>query len=607
MRRFACALPPTSPLAARRRAEGRRARLPHWGWLSLWLLASAACNAAEPWSAERLYRDGVHLDGAALVGARPDGASLTGSEAACVNCHRRSGLGTTEGKSVIPPIGGDYLFRSRVTNGQQVDTTPTINTIQRRTAYTEASLATALREGISSDGQPLSVLMPRYAVSDTELKQLIPYLKGLGAADAPGVTADTLHFATIVTPDADPSVKQAMLATLEQFFQDRNHIIAGEARPMQHNERGVMYRVTRRWALHIWELQGAAPTWAAQLARFAQEQPVFAVISGVGGRDWMPIHNFCEASKLPCLFPNIDTPPLREHDFYSVYFSRGLFLEGELMADALEEAAADARAVQATPAALALDGVAASGATAGSATAGSASASSVIAAGAAPPVRARSLIQVLRAGAGLEPAAQHLADLLRQRGWQSELHVVSPGASAAELGRALDAPPGDAMVLWLNAADIAQLPATPPASVHVWLSGLLGGLEQMPLPAAWRAASSLTYPLELPDRRFVAMRLPEGWFHIKHIDLVDPRVQFQTYVACQILSETVGELHSSFQPDFLVERLEVMLSHRRLNGPYPRLSLGVNQRFASKGGYLAHFGAGQDTQRLLPEGDWRTP
>jgi hypothetical protein len=100
------------------------------------------------------------------------------------------------------------------------------------------------------------------------------------------------------------------------------------------------------------------------------------------------------------------------------------------------------------------------------------------------------------------------------------------------------------------------------------------------------------------------MKLPEGWFKIKRVALVDPRVQVQTYVALQILSETVGEMQVSFVPEYLIERLEVMLSHRLFNGIYPRLSLGAGQRFASKGGYLAHFDA---SRKLIPEGEWRVP
>jgi hypothetical protein len=558
-----------------------------WRWASAAALA-AALPAVVPlpagaasWTAEQLYREGILSDGTPLHGIRDAGRSLSGPDAACAVCHRRSGLGTAEGKSIIPPISGDYLFRQRSTNLPEADDAPSAlpprgqgGVLRSRSAYTEESLARALREGIGSNGRPLSVLMPRYAIGDQDMAALIAYLRGLKSDDVPGVTDDTLHFATIITPDADPAARDGMLATMRQFFQDRNHIIAGTARPMAHDTHGVLYRVTRKWALHVWTLTGPAATWGDQLQAYRAREPVFAVVSGIGGADWAPVHRFCEASHLPCLFPNVDLPVVDESDFFPVYYSRGLFLEASLMADAIRTGAPAGSEAERGAAAPASTGV-------------------------------RRLVQVLRSGSGIEAAARQLAEPLAAQGWQAETRVLAgTGDRTAELARAIAVGPGTTLVLWLSPEDVAALPALPPPGAAVWLSGLLGGLEQIPLPPAWQPVSELSYPVELPERRALAMTLPEGWFRIKHIPLTRERVELQTYIACQILSETLGEMHVNFVPEYLVERLEVMLSHRRFNGMYPRLSLAPGQRFATKGGYLVHFAA---PHRLVADGDWRSP
>ncbi len=96
-----------------------------------------------------------------------------------------------------------------------------------------------------------------------------------------------------------------------------------------------MFMVHRRWELHVWELTGPESTWQQQLEQHLAREPVFAVLSGLGGRNWAPVHAFCEQRAVPCLFPNVEVPIDNAGDFYSVYFSKGVLLEAELIANAL--------------------------------------------------------------------------------------------------------------------------------------------------------------------------------------------------------------------------------------------------------------------------------
>jgi hypothetical protein len=153
---------------------------------------------------------------------------------------------------------------------------------------------------------------------------------------------------------------------------------------------------------------------------------------------------------------------------------------------------------------------------------------------------------------------------------------------------------------------LAALPQTVPELHSVILSGTLGSLENAPLPADWHNLARMTYPFDLPEGRRVRMNFPLAWFRIKQIPLVAERVQTDTYIACGILAETLTDMLDSFVRDYLVERIEVMLDHRLVNGYYPRLSLAPGQRFASKGGYIVHFAEPVGTA-LLADGAWSTP
>ncbi|HET8725564.1 MAG TPA: hypothetical protein VFM53_15300 [Anaeromyxobacteraceae bacterium] len=521
--------------------------------------AGSAARGASASAGERVYREGVLPDGRPLRGARDGGADVAGAAAACATCHRRSGLGSWEGQTVVPPIIDKYLFRAGARNVEDVDMPHVLGYVPRREAYTERTLARAIRKGVDPQGRRLSFLMPRYDLDDATMASLVAYLRGLSSGPVPGVTRDTLHFATIVTPDADPAGRAGMLDVLRQFFADKNAGYRGDAPPMQ-SSRGVMYRVNRKWQLHVWELTGPPDGWERQLRERLAETPVFAVISGIGGRDWSPVHRFCEKARLPCLLPNVDLPVAAERDFYPVYFSRGVLLEARLVAARLREGGADRRRV----------------------------------------------VQVFRPGDVGEAAAGELRGAVADLAVELVDRPLGPGPVREALaGAAGDVRSGDVLVLWLRPADLAVLPP-PPAAGAVYVSGLMGDLEHAPLPPAWRPLARLTYPFDLPDRRRVRMNFPYGWLAVRHVPVVAERIQADTYLACVLLSETVGHMLDSFVREYLVERVEALVSHHLVNGYYPRLSLAPGQRFASKGGYLVRFADATGT-RVVADGEWTVP
>ena len=356
---------------------------------------------------------------------------------------------------------------------------------------------------------------------------------------------------------------------MRQFFADRNIRQMEPAPRMQASGKAIlgrsMFMVHRRWQLHVWELTGAESTWQTQLERRLAVEPVFAVVSGLGGRSWAPVHAFCERAALPCLFPNAEAPPEgADQDFYSMYFSRGVLLEAELIGKHLLEAAG----------------------------------------GSPPPSR---VLQVYRAADSGEAGASKLAAFLRARGVAVSSRVLPADAPVTAVTRAARSAAGaGAMVLWLRGPDVAALPESLPKGVGVYLSGLMAGLERAPLPKAWKAKARMAYPFDLPDRRRVRVDYSLGWIVGRHIPLVAEQVQIDTSLALGLLAETLKHMSDNFVRDYLVERMEGDLEHRIITGYYPRLALATHQRFASKGGYVVHFRDPGGTA-LVAEGDWIVP
>ena len=525
-------------------------------------VAFLAAETGTKTAGELIYREGKLPSGSRLIGSRESGGSASGSEAACVNCHRRSGLGMAEGQIVIPPITARYLFKPGVLITSTEESHHPQPTPTGRPGYTDQTLARAIREGVGPDGRKLSYLMPRFDIDDADMDSLIGYLRNLSTVPVPGVTEDTLHFTTVITPDSDPVKREGMLSVLTNYFVSQKRFYRGESPPLLSAWR-IRYRVQRMWELHIWELKGPPESWKEQLRDWIRREPVFALISGIGGKDWAPIHQFCQEESLPCLFPNVDLPIVAEDDFYNVYFSKGVLLEGQLISLRIRNTAAE--------------------------------------------TGTRRVLQIYRKDDIGAAAAKAVQDDLESHGFKTREVELARKPGGGEIASALAGAKGkDAVVLWLRPDDLKALGRFPAEKPSVFVSGLMGGLDQAPLQGEWRAAAHLAYPFELPEKRGALMNYPLGWFRIERIPLVAERTQIDTFVACGILAESLKHMLDNFVRDYLLEQLEGMLSSRIIDGNYSRLGLAPGQRFASKGGYIVHFSAPGDN-RLTAEGPWMVP
>jgi hypothetical protein len=583
-------------------------------------LAQGAAAPADHGEAagRRIYVEGVLPDGAPLVGTWAGNAPVEGTRAACATCHRHSGMGSVEGDILVPPVTGQALYAGqRLRERVVAPMDPRFGRLwnQSHAPYTDQSLMAAIRDGTHVSGRVLSTAMPRYKISESDLSALTAYLKQLSAQWSPGVSADEVRFATVITPGADARRRQAFLDTLHGAIEQKNANTLPGHRHMINAAEMVM-RSERRWVLDVWELQGAPEFWGAQLQARYQAAPVFAIVSGLGESTWEPVHDFCQREQVPCWFPSVPLPPQRaQGDFYALYFSRGIELEAAALVRHL-------------------------------------------AAGGHRPAR---IVQLLRD----EPAARAAAQVLRREagtaGFAVEDRLIAEG-SADPLRAALAVvKPGDVVMLWLRRADLELLGGVAAPAVPVYLSAELIGGEHAPVAAPWKKAVRLVYPYELPDKRAPNLAYFNSWLKVRGLVLVDEPMQSEVFFAVNYLTDTMSEMLDNIYRDYLIERAENMLSRResrkaadetiartqahppapevaqaskqapgaifgdRLQGNvhagsigtpafgerqgttiYPRLSLAPGQRFASKGAYIARYGQA-DSDALVAESEWIVP
>jgi hypothetical protein len=493
------------------------------------VLAGAARADGDVDRGRRLYLDGVRADGTPLRAASANGIAREGREAACAACHRRSGYGSAEGPFGVRPITSADLFQDRAPVAASARIAHQLGK-PARPPYDSASLRTALASGIDPAGRELGVLMPRYALSAGELRDLETYLRTLGAGTQDGVDGEEIHFATVIQPGVAPPRRAALLAVLDTFVRDKNAAVRSE--PARRSAGAMrMQRAYRKWVLHVWDLSGPPSSWPGQLEAYYRDRPVFALVSGLGDEDWTPIHRFGERRRVPCILPVALLPALGEPDFYTLYFSGGLLLEAEGLGRSLAARGGHVR-------------------------------------------------QVYRAGdAAARAAAGALRGTLKGSGTRIEDQVIAmtPGAPVS-LGTGDDT----AVVAWLRPDDLAGARAGP---APVYLAQALvsvtpPGWAQAPRVARW----------EPQAQRAVRLRRVRDWLAARRIALVDEEVQVNAWFAMSMLGEALMHIMDSFSREYLLEQVEHNVNVTILPSMYPHLSVGRDMRVAAHEVYIGDDG-----------------
>jgi mono/diheme cytochrome c family protein len=474
---------------------------------------------------EAIFRLGMLPSGKPVRAMVSGDVPLEGAGAACQTCHRRSGMGTVEGRTWTPPIVGRTLFASRGSGARM------------RPPYDDETLARALRKGLDAAGRPLDPIMPRYDFAAQDLAALKAYLLDLSRTPSPGVTDTEIRFATVVTPDADPAVVDAMQGVFKAYFATQNVRTRHLGKWDQYN------RNYRKWKLETWSVAGPPATWRDQLEEKYAKGPVFALLSGAGGTEWGPVHEFCERNEIPCVLPNIDVPPaMAGTGHYSVYFTRGVVLEAETIASAIADAPGDARVVQFCPP--------------------------------SGPGRA---------------GADALRKALSSR---NGIEVVDAGAEMKS-GPQAAAPATQVAVLWLPSGSLPSAFSGRPEGgkwSRVFVSSTLLRGEPPAVSPLRGVPAELVHPFSLPSEVASRWARVGMWLRMRGVPPGDRLTQDRTFAVCQIAGDALMHMNDEFNRDYFLELIDHVGTTAPISAFHSRISSGPGQRVLSRGCYLVPLG-----------------
>jgi hypothetical protein len=122
----------------------------------------------------------------------------------CAGCHGRDASGGGEGRSRIPAIHGAALGTATAI----------------RPAYDAARFHRALTEGHDSGGRTMSIAMPRFALSATQVEALWRFLAIIGDRERTGVSANRIRIG-VATTDGDGQATQRTLDDLSAAWKAR--------------------------------------------------------------------------------------------------------------------------------------------------------------------------------------------------------------------------------------------------------------------------------------------------------------------------------------------------------------------------------------------------
>jgi hypothetical protein len=561
-----------------------------WSWifLNVWLIMASAWAAPPQGKApqpapktvaglpeekalalgQRMYREGILPNGKPMESVVSGDIPVPGTSFTCVSCHVRSGVGSFEGGIVTLPTNGAKLAQTRYWKY------PNLSPEERkdlrlqfpaaRPPYTDETLAHLLRTGVDPTGRQLNLAMPCYDLNDQDMAILVHYLWSLSATLSPGVDKTTIHFATVITEEVSPEDQAAMLVPMNNYVARHNTHASGFANRMYLSMGGQeMSGAYRKLALSVWRLKGAPETWGRQLEAHLTQEPVFALLGGLSTRDWKPIHTFCESHQLPCLFPITDLPVISDSDWYTQYFSKGYYQEGQAAARYLH--------------------------------------------GLEDPAPAARILQIIQDG----PEGRALALGFRET-WQElgqgaiqEIHLKQGEmVSLASLRKLLQQEQPTTVLLWSGAGAfeaLAGLAEGPGAPALVFMSSRLLGTRLSDLPEQARGFTCITYPYREPKDEPAVSRFANSLLAGLAKHQPETRISTRTYSMLKLFEVGLADMDRNVYRDNFLDRISMQQDFALPD--YVRLSFGPGQRYASKGCFIMQLGPGPEP-KLIRKSDW---
>jgi ABC-type branched-subunit amino acid transport system substrate-binding protein len=152
---------------------------------------------------------------------------------------------------------------------------------------------------------------------------------------------------------------------------------------------------------------------------------------------------------------------------------------------------------------------------------------------------------------------------------------------------------GAVIVLWLAAPDVQtfwERAGTSEGAQRIYVSTTLYGSDAAGVPRIARSRVYFVRTYELPGKLPRLLARSTGWLRAKRIYAPEEKqVQADAYFAMKMAGGALANIRGFFNRDYFLESIEHMVDNASYTSVYPHVSLAPNQRFVSKGCYIAQL------------------
>lgn len=485
--------------------------------------------SAQEQRGKRIYVDGESASGAPMTALIAKGTTpIPTSIVTCAGCHGEDGRGRPEG-GVVP---SDITWRT-LTSSYGHDHSYG----RSHPAFDDASLARAITTGVDSAGNRLDPAMPRYSIPESDLADLVAYIKRIETDLDTGLTDTEIRIGTLL-PLKGPleSLGQAMKTVLEAYFADIN-------------SRGGING--RKINLVVGEYI-ADPTYGSWNARdLLQQQSVFALVSGYVAGIEKEVATLVEETEVPMVGPFTMLP---QEDAglnrFSFYLLSGIKHQGQLLATyaCSEQNLKGSRAAIIHPAGV-------------------------------PYEELSAAVQTQAEASGLE----QISTVAYQRADFDAVETVRALHEAAVQALFFFGTGEELKLLTTEAQRVDWAP-------FLFVPGALASKTIFDLPGSFAGRVFLAYP-SMPSDHTPKGKNEFEQFHAAHeMDYRHSAAQISAYTAAMILVEGLKRAGRDLSRDRLMQELEGLSEFQ--SGLMPAISYNHTRRIGALGGYVVALDLG---------------